>query len=305
VTRLRTVFMGTPDIAVPSLRALAQATEVTCVITQPDRPAGRGQREQEPPVKSAARALGLPVWQPETLKGQGSDPRLACDLAVVLAYGELLRQDALDAPRWGCVNLHASLLPRWRGASPLQAALRAGDRVSGVTVMRMVRALDAGPMWLTEGIEIGTRTTLPELHDRLAEAAARALERFLASWPPSEPTPQDDTAATICRKLTPEDGRLDFARPAEELERWVRAYTPAPGCWTLLAHERARVLALEPRPGASWPGAAPGALARVGDALLVACADGAVAVERLQPAGKRAMSASEYLNGHRLPERVG
>lgn len=304
MSRLRTVFMGTPEIAVPALRALAAATDVACVITQPDRPAGRGHLPHEPPVKVVARSLGLPVWQPGTLKGAGADERLACDLAVVLAYGELLRQDVLDRPTHGCVNLHASLLPRWRGASPLQAVLRAGEERTGVTVMRMVRGLDAGPVWLTEELPLAPRTTLPQLHDAMADAAARALSRFLASWPPPAPIPQDESLVTLCRKLTPEDGHLDFAQPAEALERWVRAYTPAPGCWTTLGGERTRILALEPRPGADL-GGAPGTVAAVDGALLIACADGAVSVERLQSPGKRAMDARDWLNGNRVPAAVG
>jgi methionyl-tRNA formyltransferase len=302
VSRLATVFMGTPEIAVPALRVLAARSDVRCVVTQPDRPAGRGHQLQPPPVKVAAQQLGLPVWQPETLKGQAGAAQLAgCDLFVVMAYGELLRQDLLDLPRGACVNLHASLLPRWRGASPLQAALRAGDRETGVTVMRMVRALDAGPVYLAERLDLPPRMTLPALHDAIAALAAHALERFLAAWPLPE-TAQDEAAATHCRKLLPEDGHLDFARGAAELERWVRAYTPAPGCWALAGGERLKVLELEPRAGHA--GLAPGVLVAVGGELLVGCGDGACAIRRLQPAGKRALDAAEYLNGHRPPEHL-
>ncbi|MBA2479358.1 MAG: methionyl-tRNA formyltransferase [Planctomycetes bacterium] len=298
---LRTVFMGTPEIAVPALRLLAARTRVSCVITQPDRPAGRGHHLHCPPIKSVALELGIPVWQPETLRDAEADPRLDCDLAVVMAYGELLRQPVLDRPRAGCINLHASLLPRWRGASPLQAAIRAGDDRTGVTVMRMVRGLDAGPIILAEEFPVAPRVTLPELHDRMAEAAARALERFLAVWQQVRAVPQDDAGVTLCRKLTADDGRLDFACSADEIERWVRAYTPSPGCWTMLSGERVRILAVEVRTGAF----APGQLARVDDGIIVGCAQGALAIERLQVPGKRAMTAREFLNGHRLPEAVG
>jgi methionyl-tRNA formyltransferase len=305
---LATVFMGTPDIAVGALRLLHARTRLVHVVTQPDRPAGRGHQPQPPPVKTAALALGVPVWQPESLKGSAGDPRLACDLIVVMAYGALLRQDLLDRPRFGCVNLHASLLPRWRGASPLQAALRAGDADTGVTVMRMVRALDAGPMFNRVSIPIAPGMTLPALHDRLAEAAAQALAAFLDAWPPPEPTAQDDAAATHCRKLVPDDGRLDFRRPAADLERWVRAYTPAPGCWAALPGapaglDRLRIIQVAPRPAA--PPLAPGAVAAQGSELLIGTGDHPLAVLRLQSPGSRAQDARDWLNGHRPPETFG
>jgi methionyl-tRNA formyltransferase len=304
--KLATVFMGTPEIAVPALRLLAARTDLRLVVTQPDRPAGRGNHLKPPEVKLAALELGLPVWQPETLKGQAGDPRLAgLDLAVVMAYGELLRQDLLDRPRLGCINLHASLLPRWRGASPLQAVLRAGDAASGVTVMRMVRALDAGPVFLREQLALPGDATLGWLHGQLAAAAARALGRLLDRLDAGalgEPEAQDEALATHCRKLTAEDGLLDFARPAAELERWVRAYTPAPGCWTRFAGERVRILALAP---AAHPGLEPGALAVDGRRLLVGCGDGALEVLRLQPPGRPPLDAAAWLNGHRPPPRVG
>lgn len=294
--------MGTPEIAVPALRLLAQRCTVTCVITQPDRPAGRGNELRAPAVKTAAIDLGIPVWQPDTLRGAEADPRLAGhDLFVVMAYGELLRRPVLALPR-ECVNLHASLLPRWRGASPLQACLRAGDTETGVTVMRMEPKLDAGPAFLAERLALGPATTLPELHDRIADLAATALGRFLDAWPGIEPVVQDDGAATHCRKLEAEDGRLDWSRPMAELERWVRAYTPAPGCWTGLGTDRLRVLALAPAP---VEGLAPGQV-RCGDGrVLVGCGDGAVSVIRLQAPGKRAMDAADFLRGNRLPERFG
>lgn len=300
---LNTVFMGTPEIAVPALTVLAARTRVRCVVTQPDRPAGRGNRLTPPPIKLAAQALGLPVWQPETLKGQASAPQLAgADLFVVMAYGELLRRDVLALPSRGCINLHASLLPRWRGASPMQAVLRAGETRTGVTVMRMVPALDAGPMFLSEELSVGPRMTLPELHDALAQTAATALERFLDEALESEPVLQDESLVTHCRKLTSEDGHLDFTRPADELERWVRAYTPAPGCWASSAGERLRIHALEPQPGIA--GLAPGVVQVDGTQLLVGCADGVCAITRIQAPGKRAMTAAEFLNGNPAPQRL-
>lgn len=300
---LRTVFMGTPEIAVPTLRALAARTTVTCVVTQPDRPAGRGHHVQLPPVKVAAQELGLPVWQPDSLKGQAQAAQLAdADLFVVLAYGELLRQDILDLPRGACVNLHASLLPRWRGASPLQAALRAGDSETGVTVMRMVRGLDAGPMYLHERLPLTAQTTLPDLHDAIAALSAVALGRFLDRWPAIEPVAQDEAQVTLCRKLLPEDGHLDFSKSMAELDRWVRAYTPAPGCWALAGGERLRVLELVPRP--TVRDLSPGMLRVIDGELLVGCGDGAGAITRLQPPGRRAMAAADFLRGNRSPEKL-
>jgi methionyl-tRNA formyltransferase len=299
-SQLQTVFMGTPDIAVPALRLLAARTRVTCVITQPDRPAGRGMHLTPPAVKVAAEELGLPVWQPATMKEQHADPRLDCDLAVVMAYGELLRQPVLDRPRHGCINLHASLLPRWRGASPLQAALRAGDARTGVTVMRMVRALDAGAMFLADEIAIGPRATLPELHDALADSASRALGRFLDGFPDLQPVEQDPALVTICHKLTAEHGRLDFQLPASELDRWIRAYTPAPGCWVPLGTERLKLLAAQPVERTLAPGAVLVENAR----LFIGCGHGALEIMRLQAPGKKALDTGDFLRGSGLPERL-
>lgn len=300
---LRTVFMGTPEIAVPALRLLAARTTVTCVITQPDRPAGRGHRLTPPAVKVAALGLGLPVWQPDTLKGAGMDPRLDCDLAVVMAYGELLRQDVLDRPAHGCVNLHGSLLPRWRGASPLQAAIRAGDTQTGVAVMRMVRGLDAGPVYLSEAVAITPNTTLATLHDELAEVAATALGRFLDGFPTLTAVEQDAALVTTCGKLTSDHGQLDPTRTSAELERWVRAYTPAPGCWLPWGGggERMRIHQV----AVAEHTLAVGALGAEGRRLFLGCADGAVEILRLQPASKPVLSAADWLNGHQPPARVG
>ncbi len=295
---LTTIFMGTPDIAVPALRVLAARTAVRVVITQPDRPAGRGNRLTPPPVKVAAEQLGLPVWQPERVRDHEDDPRLAgCDLAVVMAFGQILRQRVLDLPAHGCVNLHASLLPRWRGASPLQAALRAGDAETGISVMRMVRACDAGPVYARHPLALPADATLPWLHDALADLAAAALDRFLAAWPPPAPEAQDEALVTHCGKLGTEQGRLDPARPAADLARQIRAYTPAPGCWVPDGAERLRVLAGVDRPGSL----ASGTWAAADDALLLGTADGVLAITRLQSPGGKPLAAGDWLRGHPLP----
>ena len=291
------VFMGTPEIAVPALRRLAASTELRLVITQPDRPAGRGLKLTPPAVKSAALELGLPVWQPETMRGAEHDARLAgVDLFVVMAYGEILRAPLLGLPR-ACVNLHGSMLPRWRGASPLQACLRAGDTETGVCVMEMVPALDAGPVYLCERLALTAHTTLPELHDALADVAAQALGRFLALWPNVQAVAQDASQVTVCRKLTSAEGRLDWSQPADAIERWVRAYTPAPGCWTMFGDERVRILAVQP--ATRQLGA--GTIASTDQRLFIGCGAGAVEILRLQLAGRAAAPAAEYLRGHRPP----
>ena len=302
--RPRCVFMGTPELAVPALRVLARRTEVGCVVTQPDRPAGRGRSLRPPPVKLAAQELDLPVWQPETLRGAEGEARLhGADLFVVMAYGELLRQPVLDLPTGACVNLHASLLPRWRGASPLQAALRAGDRETGVSVMRMVRALDAGPVYLREHLPLAPDATLPWLHDAIADCAAQALERFLAAWPGITAEPQDETAVTWCGKLSTADGRLDVTRPAVELARQVRAYHPVPGCWLAVGDDRLRIHQAHAETGAH--GLQPGATTIHGRHPAVACGEGLLVLDRLQPPGRAAMDGVAWLNGHTLPPLLG
>jgi len=292
--------MGTPEIAVPALRCLASRADVRLVITQPDRPAGRGLKLTPPPIKIAALELGLPVWQPETMRGAESDPRLAGhDLFVVLAYGEILRAPVLALPK-ACINLHGSLLPRWRGASPLQACIRAGDGETGVSVMEMVPALDAGPVYLREPLPLTPQTTLPALHDAMADLAGVALGRFLDAWPQVRAVPQDEALVTYCRKLTSVDGRLDWQLPAADIERWVRAYTPAPGCWTMFGTDRMRILdvsvasrCLEPHTVLVDEGR-----------LYIGCRASAIEVLRLQGAGRSSTTTAEYLRGNQPPLTV-
>jgi methionyl-tRNA formyltransferase len=300
---LRTAFLGTPELAIPSLQVLAQHSAVQVVLTQPDRPSGRGNRLAPPPVKTAAEVLGLPVWQPGSLKGVDPAPLRDLDLIVVLAFGEILRQEVLDLPRFGCVNLHASLLPRWRGASPLQAAIRAGDAQTGVSVMRMVRGLDAGPVWSRHEISLASDATLPWLHDRMAELAATALADFLEHrrWQ-QEPESQDPAAVTVCGKLERRHGQLDPRLDARELERQVRAYTPAPGCW--LQGDDGQELKVLAAALVDQAAAEAGALRSVGKRLYLDCACGALELLRVQPPGAKAMEVAAYLNGRTAPVRA-
>lgn len=301
MTRPRCVFMGTPELAVPALRRVAELCDVTCVVTQPDRPAGRGRQLRMSLVKEAALELGLPLWQPETLRGQADAVQLQdADFFVVMAYGDILRQAVLDLPAVECINIHCSLLPRWRGASPLQACIRAGDTESGVSIMRMVRALDAGPVFLKHAFAMDAGITLPQLHDQLADCAADAIADYFARYPELEAAEQDESQVTYCGKLSSADGHLDFHCPAAEVERWVRAYTPVPGCWALARQQRLRIQSLRLTDQAATD-VPPGTLTAQGQRLLVACSDVYVELVQLQPPGKRSMQAVAYLNGHALP----
>lgn len=300
---LHSVFLGTPEISLPALRVLHARSRLSLVVTQPDRPAGRGHRLRPPPVKLLAQELGLPVWQPERLRGPEAVARFAaCDVAIVMAYGQLLPQALLDAPRRGCINLHASLLPRWRGASPLQAALAAGDVRSGVSVMRMVRALDAGPVILQRDFPVPLAADLPWLHDRVAAVAAEALAAYLDD-PERPAVAQEESQVTVCRKLLPSDGRLDPQRSAGELARQLRAYHPAPGCWLPWPGGRLRVEAGQKATGSS-AGLCPGELLVDGDRLLLVTADGLLELLRIQAPGARAMAAAAFLRGHQLPAEL-
>ena len=300
--RLRLAFMGSPDFAVPALRALHRAGhEIAAVYCQPPRPAGRGQRETRCPVhRVAEEELGLPVRTPAKLRRDAEEharfAALDLDAAVVVAYGLLLPPPMLDAPRRGCVNIHASLLPRWRGAAPIHAAVLAGDAES-ITIMRMDEGLDTGPMLLARAVPIGPRATLPELHDALADLGARMVLEALAADPPARPQPEE--GATVAPKLSKADGKLDWARDAAFLDRQVRAFEPWPG--TFFEHEGAtiRVLEAEPAPAGGSSEAAPGTV--LDDMATVACGVGALRLLRLQRPGRAPMAAGEFLRGYALP----
>ncbi|HYH36792.1 MAG TPA: methionyl-tRNA formyltransferase [Azospirillum sp.] len=303
MTPLRLVFMGTPDFAVPTLRALIDAGhDLVCVYSQPPRPAGRGQQVQKSPVHRFADERGIPVRTPKTLRtaeAQAEFAGLNADAAVVAAYGLILPQPVLDAPRLGCLNVHGSLLPRWRGAAPIQRAILAGDAETGITIMQMDAGLDTGAMLLKEAVPITGETTASSLHDALADLGARviveALDGLAAGRLTAEPQPED--GVTYAAKLTREDGRLDWSKDAAYVERQVRALTPWPGCWFDAAGERIKVLKAELVP--SGPAAAPGTV--VDDRLTIACNEGAVRLTLVQRPGKAPVDGAAFLRGFALP----
>jgi len=299
---MRIVFAGTPEFAAQHLEALLQAGyQVVAVYTQPDRPAGRGQKLMPSPVKQLALQHGLPVMQPATLRDAEAQHALAAlqpDLMVVVAYGLILPQAVLDTPRLGCINSHASLLPRWRGAAPIQRAIEAGDSESGVTVMQMEAGLDTGPMLLKVRTPIGPSDTGGSLHDRLAalgaQAVVEAVARLQAGSLPGER--QDDTLATYAHKLSKDEARLDWQRPAAELERLVRAFNPWPICHSSLAGDVLKVHAARLVPGQGEPGRI---LAAGKDGLTVACGTGALQLTRLQLPGGKPLDFADLYNSRR------
>ena len=294
---MRLAFMGSPDFAVPALRSLhAAGHDIAAVYTQPPRPAGRGHRPRASAVHIEAARLGLPVRTPARLRkderAQAEFAALGLDAAVVAAYGLILPPAMLGAPERGCLNIHASLLPRWRGAAPIQAAILAGDPESGVTIMRMDEGLDTGPMLLRVTVPITPTTTAAGLHDQLAPIGARLILRALAENPLSEPQPE---GATYAPKLTREDGRIDWSRHAEAIERQVRALDLWPGTFTTLGRQALKVLAATLVAGSGAPGTV------LDRQLTIACGAGAIRPTRVQLAGRPAMDAAEFLHGHPVP----
>ena len=290
--------MGTPEFAVPTLAALVErGHEVVAVYTQPPRPAGRGKLSQTSPVQRAAEARGIAVRCPASLKGaeaQAEFAELGADVAVVAAYGLILPRGVLDAPRLGCLNVHASLLPRWRGAAPIQRAILAGDAQTGVTIMRMEAGLDTGPMLLGEAVPVG-RKTAGDLTGELAEIGARLMLEVLADWPMELPQPAE--GVTYAAKVDKAETRLDFSGSAEQAERQVRAFAPSPGAWFELDGERYRVLAAEVVAGSGAAGEV------LDDRLTIACGQDALRPLRIQRAGRPVMDVAELLRGR--PVQVG
>lgn len=299
---LRLVFAGTPEFAAEHLKALLDTPhQIVAVYTQPDRPAGRGQKLMPSPVKQLALQHGLPVLQPPTLRDPTAQEELralAPDLMVVVAYGLILPQVVLDIPRLGCINSHASLLPRWRGAAPIQRAVQAGDAESGVTVMQMEAGLDTGPMLLKVTTPISAGDTGGSLHDRLAQlgpqAVVQAIEGLAAGTLQGEV--QDDALATYAHKLNKDEARIDWSRPADELERLVRAFNPWPICHSTLDGQPLKVLAAEPAEGRGQPGQI---LDASKDGLTVACGEGALRLTRLQLPGGKPLAFTDLYNSRR------
>ena len=295
---MRIVFMGSPDFAVPSLDALVAAGhEILCAYTQPPRPAGRGKSEQKTAVHKRAEELGIEVHCPRTLKDHGEQAKFAAldaDLAVVAAYGLILPKPILEAPKGGCINVHASLLPRWRGAAPIQRAILAGDQMTGVTIMRMEEGLDTGPMLLKRETPVG-RKNAGHLTNELANLGAEALVEWLGS--PSAPVPQPQDGVTYASKIDKAEARIDWSRSAEEIERQVRAFAPFPGAWFEANGERVKLL--EAAVG-NDAGGIPGEVLDYG--LTIACGGGYVRPLKVQRAGRGVMTPGELLRGFPLPK---
>jgi methionyl-tRNA formyltransferase len=329
---VRIVFFGSPSFAVPTLEALrAAGHDVVLVVSQPGKPVGRKAEITDPPVASLAKSLGMHVFQPPTLKDDATFARLAgahADVFVVAAYGRILAQRVLDLPRLGCLNVHGSLLPRWRGASPVQAAILAGDAETGVSIMRMTAGMDEGPVYTMRKTEIGEEEDSASLGARLAEMGADALVEtvsFLEGESPDQgagpkprgeagagatafhaptrkifnpPLPQDSSLVTTCPKITREDARVDWTRRAAELVRRSRAFSPWPGLFTTRRNSRLKLSGLSPVAGG--PGASAGTVVEAGPRVVVACGEGAVAVAILHAEGRKALAAADFVRGERV-----
>jgi methionyl-tRNA formyltransferase len=307
---LRLVFAGTPEFAAVHLDGLVEAGYLpVAVYTQPDRPAGRGKKLTASPVKARALEAGLPVLQPSSLKSADARAQLASlrpDLLIVVAYGLILPQPVLDTPSRGCINVHASLLPKWRGAAPIQRAIEAGDSETGITIMQMDAGLDTGPMLASAVVPIGPRMTAGELHDALADAGVPLLLEVLDDLDRAQAAAQgqDDRLASYASKITRDEARLDWNRPADALQRQVRAFNPFPVCWTELGQQRIKIWEAYARAsagadsgeGAARDNAAPGTLLHADDdGLKVACGDGVLQLTRIQLPGGKALPVAELL----------
>jgi methionyl-tRNA formyltransferase len=295
---MKIVFMGTPDFSVPVLEALHAVHEIVAVYCQPPRPAGRGKADRPSPVQARAAALGLPVRHPVSLRSEGAAAAFAAlgaDVAVVVAYGLILPQTVLDTPRHGCLNIHASLLPRWRGAAPIHRAIMAGDRETGVCIMQMEAGLDTGPVLLREAVAIGAEETTADLHDRLSALGAGLIVKALARLPDLLPEPQPADGVLYAAKIDKAEARVDWSRPAVEVDRLIRGLSPFPGAWVEVEGERVKLLRAR-------LGEGQGAAGQVLQGFTIACGVGAVEVTEAQREGKRPMPAVEVLRGLILPD---
>src|SRR6056297_2363217 len=296
---MRVVFMGTPAFSVPALEALVAAGhEVAAVYCQPPRPAGRGKKPRPSPVQERAEAMGLPVRHPVSLKtpeAQADFAALGADVAVVVAYGLILPQAVLDMPRHGCLNIHASLLPRWRGAAPIHRAVMHGDAETGISIMRMEAGLDTGPVLLQQATPIGAEETTGDLHDRLSVMGAALIVEALDRLDSLTPAPQPETGVTYADKIDKTEARIDWTAPAAEVDAKIRGLSPFPGAWTEISGQRVKILASRVVHGEGRPGEV------LDPAATVACGRGAVRLLRLQRAGARPQEAAAFLRGLDMP----
>ena len=294
---MRIIFMGTPDFSVPVLDALVQAGhEIAAVYCQPPRPAGRGKKARLTHVHARAEVFGLEVRTPVTLKGQqDAFVALNADVAVVVAYGLILPQAILDAPRLGCLNIHASLLPRWRGAAPIHRAIMAGDKETGVCIMQMEAGLDTGPVLMRKATAIASEDTTGAVHDRLSQMGARLIVDSLNRIDDLTPAPQPDVGVTYAEKIDKAEARVDWTRPAKEIDFQIRGLSPFPGAWAEVDGQRLKFLNCRLADGGGQPGEV------LDDRLTIACGSGAVEVLRLQRAGKGPQDREEFLRGLAIP----
>ncbi|MFN3662558.1 methionyl-tRNA formyltransferase [Yoonia sp.] len=298
---MRIIFMGTPEFSVPVLDALVAAGhDIAAIYTQPPRPAGRGKKDRPQAVHARADALGLPVRHPASLRNaeaQAEFAELDADIAVVVAYGLILPQAVLDAPRLGCLNIHASLLPRWRGAAPIHRAIMAGDRQTGVCIMQMEAGLDTGPVLLREALDIAPDETTGALHDRLSALGARLVVQALNRLPDLTPEPQPEDGVTYASKIDKSEARVDWHQSAATVARQINGLSPFPGAWCEVAGERVKLLGAVVAEGNAAPGT-------VLSGFTIACSDGAVTITTAQREGKRAMPAAEVMRGLDLGDRL-
>ncbi|GGX44645.1 methionyl-tRNA formyltransferase [Tateyamaria omphalii] len=297
---MRVIFMGTPDFSVSTLDALhAAGHEIVCVYTQPPRPAGRGKKDRPSPVQARAEALGLEVRHPVSVRNaaaQGEFAALNAEIAVVVAYGLILPQPILDAPTHGCLNIHASLLPRWRGAAPIHRAIMAGDAETGVCIMQMEAGLDTGPVLMREATAIGATETTAELHDRLAGLGAALIVKTLDQLPALSAKPQPEHGVTYAAKIDKAEAAIDWTQDASVVDRKIRGLSPFPGAWFDHDGTRIKVLGSELADGTGVAGTI------LDDGLTIACGQGAVRLTHLQRAGKGAQDAETFLRGMPLPK---